>query len=209
MCPQSESPSTSLRANNEFSPTERSLLIELAHQSILSRLEGVKISSSMPTAHLAEPRGVFTTVCVAGNLRGCVGSVYPTNSLYESVIETARSAAFDDPRFPPITREEVANIEILLSVLSPLFPIDPQEIAVGRHGLLIAYDEFRGLLLPQVATEHGWNRITFLEHTCRKAGLPPDAWQTGATVAAFTAEVFGDRDARKMGEASPSPNVTS
>ncbi len=210
MCPQSESSAASAVANNEFLPTERALLIELAHQAILSWLDGVKISSSAPTSHLAEPRGVFTTVYVTGALRGCVGNISPKNSLYETVIETARSAAFDDSRFPPITRDEAPNIEISLSVLSPVVLIDPLEIEIGRHGLLIALNESRGLLLPQVATEHGWDRITFLEHTCRKAGLPLEAWRTGATIAAFTAEVFGDRrenrEARKLGEDNPSPN---
>ncbi|MEY2411732.1 MAG: uncharacterized protein QOD84_338 [Acidobacteriaceae bacterium] len=191
MYPQSESPYSNAVANNDYSPSERAALLELAHRAILSSLDGVTISSSAPTAHLAEPRGVFTTVYLDGNLRGCVGNVSPNNSLYETVIETARSAAFDDHRFPPITPEEAPNIEISLSVLSPVVLIDPRDIEVGRHGLLIALNESRGLLLPQVATEHGWDRITFLEHTCRKAGLPPDAWRTGATVAAFTAEVFG------------------
>ena len=108
--------------------------------------------------------------------------------------ETARAAAFEDFRFSPITVEETAQLEISLSVLSPLRMVQPEEVEVGRHGLLVSLREHRGLLLPQVPVEHGWDRITFLEQTCRKAGLPPHAWQTGAKVEVFTAEVFGDRD---------------
>jgi AmmeMemoRadiSam system protein A len=125
-------------------------------------------------------------------LRGCVG--YPTAllPLFRTVIETARAAAFDDPRFIPLTLAEVGDLGVSLSVLSPLKPISPEEVEVGRHGLLMTEGPRRGLLLPQVPVEHGWDRITFLEQTCRKAGLPLDAWQTGATIEAFTAEVFGD-----------------
>jgi len=93
-----------------------------------------------------------------------------------------------------VTLEEAPNLEISLSILSSLTPIRPEEVEVGRHGLLVSMAGQRGLLLPQVPLEHEWDRITFLEQTCRKAGLPPDAWQKGATLEAFTAEVFGDKD---------------
>jgi len=125
-------------------------------------------------------------------LRGCVGYVLPTCALYRAVAETARAAAFDDNRFPPVTREEAAHLEIELSILSPAQPIQAEELEVGRHGLLVSWHGRRGLLLPQVPTERGWDRTTFLEQTCRKAGLPLDAWQKGASLEAFTAEVFGD-----------------
>ncbi len=127
-------------------------------------------------------------------LRGCVGYVLPTCPVYRAVAETARAAAFDDNRFPPVTiAEEASHLEIELSILSPAQSIQPEEIEVGRHGLLISWHGRRGLLLPQVPVEHGWDRIAFLEQTCRKAGLPQDAWQKGATIEAFTAEVFGDK----------------
>jgi len=93
-----------------------------------------------------------------------------------------------------VTREEAPKLEVSLSILSPLRPIKPEEVEVGRHGLLVAQHGHRGLLLPQVPVEHGWDRATFLEQTCRKAGLALDAWQKGATLEAFTAEVFGDAD---------------
>jgi AmmeMemoRadiSam system protein A len=112
--------------------------------------------------------------------------------LSRAVTETARAAAFEDPRFPPIVLEEARSLKICLSVLSPLMPILPEQIEVGRHGLLISEGSGRGLLLPQVPLEHGWDRNTFLEQTCRKAGLPINAWRNGAKIEAFTAEVFAD-----------------
>jgi len=112
--------------------------------------------------------------------------------LYQAVLETARAAAFEDPRFLPVALAESVDLAISLSVLSPITPVLPEQVQVGRHGLLISDGPCRGLLLPQVAAEHGWDRVTFLEQTCRKAGLAPNAWRTGAKVEAFTAEVFGD-----------------
>jgi len=177
----------------EFSPQERTLLLRLAHESILSALENREISLDPPTAHLAEPRGAFTSLYLDGQLRGCVGYVLPISSLYRAVIDTARAAAFEDTRFYRVTIEETRDLRIELSILSPPRPIAADAIEVGRHGLLISTPFRRGLLLPQVPIEHHWDRITFLEQTCRKAGLPLDAWQKGATIEAFTAEVFGEK----------------
>jgi uncharacterized protein len=177
----------------EFSPGERSLLLMLAHDSISSALETREISLSPPTPHLAEPRGVFTTLYLHGQLRGCVGYALPNSPLYRAVAETARAAAFEDNRFPPVTAGDAPHLGIELSVLSPPAPLSPDAIEVGRHGLLISQHGHRGLLLPQVPSERNWDRTTFLEQTCRKAGLPPDAWQKGATILAFTAEVFGEK----------------
>ena len=187
-------------------------LLCLAHDSISSALHHREISLDPPTPHLAEPRGVFTSIYLRHDLpegqpredrrredqrreelRGCVGYVLPTCPVYRAVAETARAAAFDDNRFRPVTIEEAPDLEIELSILSPPQPIQPDEIEVGRHGLLLSWHGQRGLLLPQVPVEHAWDRITFLEQTCRKAGLPLDAWQKGATIEAFTAEVFGDK----------------
>jgi AmmeMemoRadiSam system protein A len=180
-------------STQEFSPEERKLLLRLAHDSICSELEGRAISLDAPTLHLEEPRGTFTSLYLRGELRGCVGYVFPTSSLYRSVAETARAAAFDDNRFSPITKDEASHLEIELSILSPPQLISPDAIEIGRHGLLISQHGRRGLLLPQVAVEHKWDPATFLEQTCRKAQLPPDAWQKGATVQAFSAEIFGDK----------------
>lgn len=177
----------------EFSPEERALLLDLAHNSIFSALEGRTISLDPPTSHLAEPRGAFTSLYLRGELRGCVGYVLPTSSLYRAVAETARAAAFDDNRFSPVTKDEAPHLEIELSILTPPQPILPEAIEVGRHGLLISQHGRRGLLLPQVAVEHQWESTTFLEQTCRKAGLPQDAWRKGASILAFSAEIFGDK----------------
>jgi len=182
---------------NEFTPEERTVLLKLAHESIESAFDQREISLAAPSPHLAEPRGAFTTIYCQGALRGCVGYVLPVASLYRTVAETARAAAFEDTRFWPVTREEAPQLEVSLSILSPLTPIKPEEVEVGRHGLVVSHHGRRGLLLPQVPTEHGWDRVTFLEQTCRKAGLPLDAWQKGATLEAFTAEVFGDRDGKE------------
>jgi AmmeMemoRadiSam system protein A len=177
----------------EFSLDERAVLLRLAHDSILSALERREISLDPPTAHLAEPRGVFTSLYLGGELRGCVGYILPIGSLYRAVAETARAAAFEDTRFNPVARDEAPHLEIELSILSVPQAISADAVEVGRHGLLISLGGSRGLLLPQVPVEHHWDRITFLEQTCRKAGLPREAWQKGATVEAFTAEVFGEK----------------
>jgi AmmeMemoRadiSam system protein A len=176
----------------EFSPEERTLLLKLAHEAIASALERREMSLAPPSPHLADPRGVFTTLYYRGNLRGCIGQVFAIAPLYRAVVETARGAAFEDARFPPLTYEELPEVEVSLSILSPLQPIQPEQVEIGRHGLLIKLRGHRGLLLPQVPVEHAWDRITFLEQTCIKAGLPPNAWQAGAEIEAFTAEVFGD-----------------
>jgi AmmeMemoRadiSam system protein A len=176
----------------EFSPDERRLLLRLAHDAILSALEGRDIPLDPPTDHLGEPRGAFTSLYRGGELRGCVGYVLPVSPVYRAVADTARAAAFEDTRFHPVTLFEAPQLEIELSILSPPQPISVDDIVIGRHGLLISMAGRRGLLLPQVPTEHHWDRTTFLEQTCRKAGLPLDAWNQGATIEAFTAEVFGE-----------------
>lgn len=180
----------------DFSREERATLLRLAHESILAALEQRKISVEPPTAHFAEGRGVFTSLYLHGELRGCVGYVLPVSPVYQAVAETARAAAFEDTRFSPLTREEAPHLQIELSILSPPQATRAEEIEIGRHGLLVSMGGYRGLLLPQVPLEHNWDRVTFLEQTCHKAGLPHNAWQQGAKIEAFTAEVFGDSDAR-------------
>jgi AmmeMemoRadiSam system protein A len=177
----------------EFSKDERALLLLLAHDAIFSALERREIPLNPPTDHLSEPRGAFTSLYLRGELRGCVGYVFPISPVYRAVADTARAAAFEDNRFHPVTLPEARDLEIELSILSPPQPISAEAIEIGRHGLLITLAGRRGLLLPQVPTEHNWDRTTFLEQTCRKAGLPLDAWKTGATIEAFSAEVFGEK----------------
>lgn len=178
----------------EFSLEQRRILLRIAHQAILAVLHPQPTLEAPSPPQLSEPRGVFTTLYLQGQLRGCVGYAVPIAPLFRAVAETARSAAFEDSRFLPVTEDEAPRLEISLSVLSRLFPILPEAVEVGRHGLVLSLGVRRGLLLPQVPVEHGWDRKTFLEQTCRKAGLPLDAWRTGATIEAFTAEVFSDAD---------------
>lgn len=178
----------------EYTQAERNLLLAMAHEAILAALEERREAAFPKSAHLSEPRGAFTTLYHRGKLRGCVGYPLPVSPLERTVRETARAAAFDDPRFAPVSLEEGRVLQISLSVLSPLRPILPEAIEVGRHGLLISQGIRRGLLLPQVPTEHGWDRYAFLDQTCRKAGLPHDAWRKGASIEAFTAEVFADAE---------------
>ncbi len=181
---------------SEYSAAEREVLLKVAHAAIESAFTGESISRESPSPHLSEPRGVFTTLYCGGNLHGCVGHILAVVPLYEGVIDTARAAAFEDTRFPPIAPSEISRLRVSLSVLSPLHPIHPEGVEVGRHGLLISLGHYRGLLLPQVPVEHGWDREIFLQQTCRKAGLPMNAWQTGASIEAFTAEVFGESETK-------------
>ena len=204
MSRQSENPrhtsalQTSHQAPAEFNAEERALLLRLAHDSIECSLHGRDLRLDPPSAHLAEQRGAFTTLYLRGELRGCVGYVFPVASLYRTVAETARAAAFDDGRFYPVRIEDAPLLRISLSVLSLLSPIHPEDVVVGLHDLLISQGAHRGLLLPQVSFEHGWGREVFLEQTCRKAGLPGDAWRHGAEIQAFTAEVFGEPGTEKL-----------
>jgi AmmeMemoRadiSam system protein A len=175
---------------NEFSAEERRILLTLARDAIAGALAGHTVDTTPPTEHLAEHRGAFTTLTIAGELRGCVGYVFPSYSLFRTIAETAVAAAMNDTRFTPLTPEELPKLEYEISVLSPLQPIDPEDVEVGKHGLVVTFGGRRGLLLPQVPVEHGWDRETFLEQTCLKAGLPADAWERGAELQAFTAEIF-------------------
>lgn len=184
--PQNSSPPA------EYSFDERRVLLAIAHQSILNTFHHQVKSGANFSPHLTELRGAFTTLYLRGDLRGCVGYAMPVLPLHRAVAETAKAAAFEDSRFMPVSESEAQQLEISLSVLSPLFPIRPENVEVGRHGLVASMGPYRGLLLPQVPVESGWDRQTFLEQTCRKAGLPLDSWNAGAKFEAFTAEVFGD-----------------
>jgi len=144
---------------------------------------------------LAAPGAAFVTLTKNGRLRGCIGYTEAVAPLFKVVQECAVAAATEDPRFPPVSSKELPSLRVEISVLTPMVPIRPEEVEVGRHGLMVTQGRMRGLLLPQVPVEWGWDRETFLDKTCVKAGLPPSAWRQGATLRAFTAEVFGDREA--------------
>ncbi|HYN15500.1 MAG TPA: AmmeMemoRadiSam system protein A [Terriglobales bacterium] len=193
MSPQPEnSPAAEAAEPQPYSAEERVELLRLAHEAIEAALAGRKLELNPVSERLLEPRGAFTTLHMEGNLRGCVGYVYPVKPLYRTVAETAAAAAFNDTRFLPVTAVEAPRLKVEISVLSPLVPIAAEDIEAGRHGLVVTLGSRRGLLLPQVAVEFNWDSRTFLQETCHKAGLPPDAWERGAIIEAFTAEVFHD-----------------
>jgi AmmeMemoRadiSam system protein A len=184
----------SFLSDNQFSPEDRRAMLALARAAIVSALENKPLTraASEPSC-LSLTQGVFVTLEVFGKLRGCIGVIEPREPLRESIIHCAQSAAFNDPRFSPLQREEVSGLEIEISVLSELFPISLQQIQIGKHGLVVATENHRGLLLPQVATEHKLSREEFLEETCHKAGLPRDAWRAPQSkIYAFTCEIFGE-----------------
>ncbi|MHB8764550.1 MAG: AmmeMemoRadiSam system protein A [Deferrisomatales bacterium] len=177
-----------------LSPDARRQLLAIAREAIALGLEGRRHAPAPPDdPALAKPSGAFVTLHRAGALRGCVGLLAADRPLYRTVAEMARSAAFGDSRFPAVDADEFDGVEIDISVLGPLRRIaDPAEVEVGRHGLYVVRGAHRGVLLPQVATEQGWNRERFLDETCRKAGLPRDAWRTGAELYVFEAQVFAE-----------------
>jgi hypothetical protein len=182
-----------------LSPAEQATVLELARRTVEEHARTGR-RPGLPAAggRLAEPRGVFVTLHRQGQLRGCIGYVEAVKPLLEAVREMAVCAASEDPRFPPVRPEELAALDVEVTVLSPLRRItDPESVEVGRHGLVVRRGGRSGLLLPQVPVEQGWDRVTFLEHTCLKAGLPTNAWQDPATeLMVFTGQVFGEKDAR-------------
>lgn len=177
-----------------LSEDDRRALLRLARQAIVEAVVHNRMPPSAAfTGVLALPGGVFVTLHQRGQLRGCIGVIEPSEPLAEAVVRCALSAALQDPRFSGVTPEEIPGLEIEVSVLSPLFRIRPEKLEVGRHGLVVSKGPQRGVLLPQVATEHGWGRETFLAETCRKAGLAPDAWRDpGTDLRAFTTEIVSE-----------------
>ena len=174
-------------------------MLEIARESIAHALAGAnrrsggsQVRSQKPEGRLAESSGAFVTIRIGHDLRGCIGYIVSDRPLAEVIAEVAVKAALEDPRFPPLTQGELARATLEISLLSPLKAIaGMEEIRVGQDGLLIELGRFRGLLLPQVATEQGWDREQFLDHTARKAGLPPSAWKDpAAKIYRFTAEII-------------------
>ena len=171
-------------------------LLALARETIQSRLNGLPLPSPEPDDQiLHEPRGAFVTLKIDGRLRGCIGHVIGVAPLWRAVRDNAIAAAFEDPRFPQLEADELPNTHIEISALTPLQRADYNEVVVGRDGILLEKGHSRGLLLPQVAVEYGWDRETVLDHTCRKAGLEPGCWRHPETViSTFSAQVFGEDD---------------
>ncbi len=177
-----------------LSKEDKTLLLKIARETIESYVKTKKIPCfDVKSPALLEKRGVFVCVKESGELRGCIGVFTSDKPLYLATVDMAVSAATQDPRFSPLIPSELSNISIEISCLTPLKKIkDVNTIEVGKHGLYIMQGYCRGVLLPQVATEFGWDRTEFLEHTCRKAGLPVDCWKEGAEIYTFEAEVFGE-----------------
>ena len=177
----------------EISADDRVRLLRLARRSFEARVRREATPAAERGGALDLQCGAFVTIHRAGDLRGCLGRLEPNAPLADTVAHLARAVADSDPRFQPVTIDELSSISLEISVLTPWREIsDVAEIEVGRHGLILEHGYRRGLLLPQVATEHGWDRETFLDHTCIKAGLAPGAWRCGARVLAFEAVVFGE-----------------
>lgn len=179
-----------------YTDEQHELLLSIARQAIKKALshDAADIIPSTDDIELQQLRGAFVTLHTQDDsLRGCIGIIEPVAPLVETIAYAAVSAALRDPRFPPVNLWELNNLTIEISVLSPLQPAKPDEVVVGTHGLVVEQGEHRGLLLPQVATEWGWTREQFLDHTCSKAGLPASAWRNGAKLSTFTAEVFSEK----------------
>lgn len=177
-----------------LSEADRRSLLAVARRAIADAVSLQNSAEALPqNGVFAEKRGVFVTLHARGRLRGCIGVMEAFEPLGESIARCAANAALRDPRFPPVRVEELPELQIELSLLSPLELILPEKIEIGEHGLLIAQGSKRGLLLPQVAVEHKLGREQFLEATCRKAGLNANAWQEPETqIHGFTCEVFSE-----------------
>jgi len=174
---------------------ERRVLLAVARQAIAARLSSLPLPAPDVAPELRRPGAVFVTLrCRADDeLRGCIGTLEAEQPLVDVVGRMAVAAATQDLRFPSVTAEELPSLAIEISVLAPCAPITPDQVQPGVHGLIVRAGGRSGLLLPQVATDNGWDRETFLAHTCVKAGLPREAWKDPrATLLAFTAVVFGE-----------------
>ncbi|OGF64067.1 MAG: hypothetical protein A2Y62_15520 [Candidatus Fischerbacteria bacterium RBG_13_37_8] len=178
----------------ELSSTAKNELLKLARKAIEEYILRGKKTEPLFTDELKEMRGAFVTLVIGNELRGCIGYVIPIQNLANTVIDCAIAAAVEDPRFSPLKPKEVNKIKIEISVLSPLKKVKSiDEIEIGKHGIMLTRGFNRGLLLPQVATEHNMDKITFLENTCYKAGLDKEAWKDKDTILEiFSAEIFSE-----------------
>lgn len=178
-----------------LSSKEQAILLDIARTAILSHVRDCDVCV-MPREErrLNIKRGCFVTIKQQGKLRGCIGNFQSERPLFKEVSQMAVASASNDPRFYPLQEEDLETISLQISVLSPLVKItSPEEILVGKHGIYLEKSHYRGVLLPQVAVEHHWDRDTFLTQTCLKAGLPPNAWQEAdSDIYIFSAQVFGE-----------------
>lgn len=177
-----------------LTPDQRQELLRVARRTLQLTLQtGKRPVIESESAALLQPAGAFVTLHRGEQLRGCIGTFEAGAPLLDTVQRMAVAAAQSDPRFAPVRAEELDELTLEISVLSPLRPARAEEVEVGVHGVFITRGANRGVLLPQVAVEHGWDRETFLQHTCLKARLPPEAWQEpGTRIEVFSAQVFGE-----------------
>ncbi len=175
---------------------EKINLLKLARRSIEIELFGksdIKVNEGFPI--FGEKRAAFVTLHKKGALKGCIGHIIAQDTLLNTIIEMAISAAFNDPRFPSLTKQEYSEIDIEISVLTPLEEVDSyKDVKPGVHGIIISKNFYKGVLLPQVATQHNWDAETFIKHGCMKAGLPPDEYKNGVNIEIFAANVFNEKE---------------
>ena len=176
-----------------ITPVDQQRLLALARHALEARVRRQPPPRPERGGALEWPRGAFVTIHCRGDLRGCLGRIETEAPLADTIAHLAASVSDSDPRFDPVSVLELGGISLEISVLTPEREIHAiADIEVGRHGLIVEQSARRGLLLPQVATEHGWDADTFVSHTCLKAALPADAWRHGARMLVFEAQVFGD-----------------
>ena len=177
---------------------QKAWLLALARAAVAAEASGRPLPGvGDADARLRLAQGAFVTLQMEGRLRGCIGTLSADRPLCEVVRDCASAAATEDPRFDPVVPEEITALRIEISALSEACAIAPAAVVIGRHGLVVTSGSRRGVLLPQVAVEHGWDAGTFVRETCIKAGLPEDACARGAALQAFDAEVFGEDDASR------------
>jgi AmmeMemoRadiSam system protein A len=183
---------TSAPPSFSLSSAERAELLQIARETLDTYVRDKKIyQPESDNPKFLGPKGAFVTLKKKGVLRGCIGFIEPVLPLHQTVAQATIYAASKDARFSPVSSSELEEIDIEISVLTPPRKIDdPREVKVGKHGLIIAKGNQRGLLLPQIPVENRWSRLTFLQRTCQKAGLPKDAWKTEAEIYTFEAIVF-------------------
>ncbi len=187
-----------LGSTDNLTVEQKRTLLTLARRAILEDVShGLRLKPPTDDKAFEERRAVFVTLKAGGKLRGCIGTLEPQASLGEAVIDAAISAATEDPRFPQVRTAEVAGLDLHISVLSPMVPTTADKIVLGKHGIVVSQGMRRGVFLPEVAPEQGWDLDTTLTYLCvEKAGLPADAWKHGAQLESFTTQSFGDEDVK-------------
>jgi hypothetical protein len=184
---------------------EGALAIQIA-RSALEHAVGKKPTPELKlTSIFSSKRGVFVTLTISGELRGCIGLPYPVMPLGEAIVHAAKAAGLEDPRFPPVSKDELAKIDLEVTILTVPVPLlcepaeRPANVIVGKHGLIIRGMGMSGLLLPQVATEYGWDSTTFLDHTCSKAGLTGKCWTSkNVELMTFEGQVFPKKEGNRL-----------